>query len=514
MKKNYLSSIVSTFLLILIFGAATSFAQTTEFSYQGFFTDNNASANGNFDFEFRLFENQNGGIALATNARPAVPVTNGVFNVVLDFGVFPAANRFLEIGVRPAGGGAFITLAPRSKILSTPFSTNAISATSATSATNATNATTANNALQLGGVNASQFVQTNDARLSDSRNPLPNSTNYIQNRTTQQTSTNFNIQGDGTVGGTLTGNVVSTNTQFNFGSGRLIGKSNANNLFFGILAGQANGGNRNTIVGDAAGQDNASGEENTFLGFVAGQRTTTGGFNTFVGSRAGNQNTTNSTSTFIGYTSGGTNNLTNATAIGARAFVEQSNALILGSIDGVNGATAMTDVGIGVTQPARRLDVNGIIRVGSTTGTIGCVEDRDGTVIAGTCASDLRFKKNVTPFGSVLSSFSKLRPVNYFWRADEFADQRFGNKQSFGLIAQEVETLFPDLVSTDEKGFKAINYSKLPLLTIQAVKELKAENDSLKEQLLNQQRQLDELKKFVYRPTAKKAVARKKTNRR
>ncbi len=484
MKPSNFFSLVRVTVLILTAGAVTIFSQTTEFSYQGFLSDNSASANGSFDFEFRLFENASGGTALAAVQRPAVTITNGIFNVVLDFGGFPPANRYLEIGVTPAGGGAFTVLSPRSKILSTPFSTNAL------------NAATAANSLQLGGTASSQFVQTSDPRLSDSRNPLPNNTSYVQNRTTQQTSTNFNISGDGTVGGILSAGTVSAQ-QFNFGTGRLIGKSNANNLFIGILTGAANGGNRNTLVGDAAGQDNNSGEENAFFGFVAGQRNTTGGNNTFIGSRAGQSNTTTNGSTYLGYFSSGTNNLTNATAIGANSFVEQNNSLILGSISGVNGATSMTDVGIGVTNPARRLDVNGIIRVGSTTGTVGCIEDRDGTVIAGTCASDLRFKKNVTSFSSVLNNFSKLRPVNYYWRTEEFAEQRFGVRQSYGLIAQEVEAIFPELISTDKKGFKAVNYSKLPFLTIQAVKELKSENDALRSRLETQQAEIDELKKVI-----------------
>ena len=48
------------------------------------------------------------------------------------------------------------------------------------------------------------------------------------------------------------------------------------------------------------------------------------------------------------------------------------------------------------------------------------------------------------------------------------------------MIAQDVEQVLPELVVTGDDGFKAVDYSKLPLLTIQAVKELKAENDALK----------------------------------
>jgi hypothetical protein len=140
---------------------------------------------------------------------------------------------------------------------------------------------------------------------------------------------------------------------------------------------------------------------------------------------------------------------------------------------------ATGNVGIGeTTNPLDKLHVAGDIRVG--TGTTGCVKDADATVIAGTCSSDRRFKKDVTPFGSMLDRVARLTPVNFYWRSAEFADRHFGSAQSFGLIAQDVQKEFPDLVQVDAQGYLAVNYSKLPLLTIQAVKELKAENDTLK----------------------------------
>ncbi len=501
MKKNNSAAVFCQILVILLFSFVAVFPQTTEFSYQGFLNDANASANGNFDFEFRLHSAASGGSLEGTIQRLNVPVTNGVFSVTLDFGAgaFPGADRYLEIRVRPAGSGSLTTLSPRQRIGRTPYAINA---------QNSVNST------QLGGIAANQFVQTNDTRLTDARNPLPNSTNYVQNRTSQQTSTNFNVSGNGTVGGTLTGNIISATTQYNIGNNRVLAKIGINNLFLGTLAGSADGGIQNTMIGDSAGKLN-TGNENAMFGFIAAQNSTTGSNNSIFGSRAGLNNTTGGDNAFFGKSSGDTNitgnrntalgfnadvgatNLTNATAIGANAFVEQSNSLVLGSTNGVNGATNTTDVGIGITAPARRLDVNGIIRVGSTTGTNGCIENREGTVIAGVCSSDLRFKKNITPFGSVLNNFSKLRPVNYFWRSDEFTDQRFGTKQSYGLIAQEVEEIFPELVSTDEKGFKAINYSKLPLYTIQAVNELKAENDELKTKIRQQQILLEGLQKIV-----------------
>ena len=67
--------------------------------------------------------------------------------------------------------------------------------------------------------------------------------------------------------------------------------------------------------------------------------------------------------------------------------------------------------------------------------------------------------------------------------ADEFPERAFGDRRSFGLVAQEVERVLPELVTTDEDGFKAVNYSKLPLLAIQAIKELKEKNDALEARL-------------------------------
>jgi hypothetical protein len=79
--------------------------------------------------------------------------------------------------------------------------------------------------------------------------------------------------------------------------------------------------------------------------------------------------------------------------------------------------------------------------------------------------------------------------VHFDWRAAEYPDYHFGSSRSYGLVAQEVERDFPELVSEDRRGFKAVNYSELPLLLLQAVREMKTENDLLHQQLGAQERQ-------------------------
>src|SRR5687767_2981399 len=212
-------------LVLLLAGPYLAFAQTTEFTYQGSLRDGSNAADGNYDFEFRLFSVDAGGTALGTLQRLGVAVSNGVFSVKLDFGAqFPGENRFLEIAVKPAGGGSFQQLSPRQSITSSPYNLRSLSAQNADTAENATNAANAMlaaNSQQLGGVAASGYVLTGDARLTDARNPLPNSANYVQNGTTQQAASNFSIAGDGTAGGTLSGNVVNAALQFALGGNRI-----------------------------------------------------------------------------------------------------------------------------------------------------------------------------------------------------------------------------------------------------------------------------------------------------
>ncbi|HEY4842034.1 MAG TPA: DNRLRE domain-containing protein [Terriglobales bacterium] len=119
-------------------------------------------------------------------------------------------------------------------------------------------------------------------------------------------------------------------------------------------------GNSNTATGLSALNKNITGSSNTGIGAVALQYNTTGGNNTGIGVYALQYNTTGSFNTALGYSAGPSpSNINNATAIGANALVVASNSLVLGSINGVNSATADTNVGIGTTAPSNPLTVVG-----------------------------------------------------------------------------------------------------------------------------------------------------------
>jgi hypothetical protein len=239
----------------------------------------------------------------------------------------------------------------------------------------------------------------------------------------------------------------------------------------------------------------ASGAEgNVAIGYNSLDSTTTGYFNTAVGNYAGRTNTTGEANTFLGASADATTSgLLGATAIGYGAKVSQNNSLVLGD--------TMVSVGIGTSAPNTKLQVVGNIRVG-TSGTNGCVQRFDGTSIAGTCSSDARLKTEIRPLESVLGRVTDLQPVRFRWRADEYPTRHFGNAVNIGLIAQDVERVFPELVSTDDEGYKLVSTSELPYLTLQAMKELKtksdrleAENDALKAQFAALAERLSKLEK-------------------
>jgi len=103
---------------------------------------------------------------------------------------------------------------------------------------------------------------------------------------------------------------------------------------------------------------------------------------------------------------------------------------------------------------------------------------------AGLCTSDARLKKEIIHFSNSLDIISSLNPVYFRWRTDEFPEYQFHNRQESGLLAQDVEKVLPHLVQNDQHGHKAVFYNKeIQMHMVQAIKELKAENDELKKRL-------------------------------
>jgi hypothetical protein len=212
-----------------------------------------------------------------------------------------------------------------------------------------------------------------------------------------------------------------------------------------------------TLLGSAVGS------HNTALGHGAGENSN-GSYNTFIGT----------------YSKSGTSSeLTNATAIGYKALVSESNSLVLGA----TGADQV-NVGIGTQAPEWMLHVNG------TAAKPGGGSWTD--------SSDIRLKKGVRPIEDALDKILSLHGVEFEWNEQERADLLPGIQM--GMIAQEVETVFPQWVGTDRRGFKDLTIRGFEALAIEAMRELKAENEALKSRLSDLEKRLQLLEGRVSDP--------------
>ncbi len=126
------------------------------------------------------------------------------------------------------------------------------------------------------------------------------------------------------------------------------------------------------------------------------------------------------------------------------------------------------NVGIGTTTPTQLLSVAGNAQfTGVTSGAYAFDLNltSDGTLT--TASSDERLKKNIVMLNSadILDKMMQLRPSQFDWKSN--------SAQDIGLIAQEVEAVFPELVFTNPTdGYKGINYSRISIMLISAVQEL------------------------------------------
>jgi len=130
--KKYLFEITASVAILLLPSRVD--AQSTIFTYQGRLNVGGSGANGRYDLQFSLWSAASGPAQVgSTLTNAATAVSNGLFIVTLDFGnQFPGADRWLEIGVRTNGGGAFTNLTPRQAITATPYSVRAGTAGSIT----------------------------------------------------------------------------------------------------------------------------------------------------------------------------------------------------------------------------------------------------------------------------------------------------------------------------------------------------------------------------------------------
>ena len=114
-----------------------------------------------------------------------------------------------------------------------------------------------------------------------------------------------------------------------------------------------------------------------------------------------------------------------------------------------------------------------------------------------TIASDVRLKDVRGSYQKGLAEIIQLQPIVYSYKKDNPLGIKETDKDSYGFSAQDVQKIFPEAVGVDDKGYLNLNIHPILIAEINAIKELKRENERiplLEKALQEQQKQMDEFK--------------------
>ena len=238
--------------------------------------------------------------------------------------------------------------------------------------------------------------------------------------------------------------VLTTTSNFsNVSVGFLSGQDGGGNVAVGYGAGILSG-NYNVSIGHQSNQG-GEGDNNVYIGAAAGTVGNTGDNNTFVGANAGFNAEHSSNDIFIGYNSGTQGALMNDIYLAATCYP---------NCDLDHPENNTTRIG---TQ-GRQTDTYIAGINGSPNGTSGSVQEvcvgSDGKIWGQTpgttcMLSSRRFKEQIADMGDSSDKLFQLRPVTFFYRP-QYDDG--SHALQYGLIAEEVAKVYPDLVAYDRDG--------------------------------------------------------------
>ena len=281
------------------------------------------------------------------------------------------------------------------------------------------------------------------------------------------------------------------------------------NTFVGYQTGKNNTtGHSNVFVGEQTGFSNTTGRPNTFVGTQSGYTNTTGSHNTFLGLRSGYSMLTGWDNTFLGSQTGyfatGSRNTFVGTRSGSQNFGGSDNVFVgyqAGYYEGGSGKLYISNTSTSASPLIYGDFTNKTVSIGSKyTGTTYKLYV-PGTIYANDVysPSDKKFKEDIGQVEEALAKINSLNGVTYHFKQaknDSTARQLPEGKQ-YGLIAQEVQEVLPELVIEDEEGYLAVNYTGMIPVLIEAMKALQADQDStatLQQQLITLQQENAEMK--------------------
>jgi trimeric autotransporter adhesin len=301
----------------------------------------------------------------------------------------------------------------------------------------------------------------------------------------------------------------------------VLNTTGSNNTATGAVAGLLNGAgaNNNTAMGAGALENNVASSNNTAIGALAlinSVNVAGGGVNTAVGSLAMTGNTTGAGNTGVG--AGALGNATSGNVNTALGFVAGSS---------IGTGAQNIDIGAGVVGVAGE---NNTIRIGSNlptgagasqcflggilshvTGVLLPVVSIDAvTGQLGVFTSSERFKKDIKPMDKASESIFALKPVSFRYKNDE------NGTRQFGLVAEEVVKVNPDLVSLDGDGKPfSVSYTEVGVLLLneflkehKKVEEQQASISQLKSEMQTMVTQLKEQAAQIQKVSAQLQVSK------
>lgn len=271
------------------------------------------------------------------------------------------------------------------------------------------------------------------------------------------------------------------------------------NSAFGVAALFENTGSDNTAVGAFALELNGTGAGNTAVGYEALGSNTSGGDNTAVGQQALYNNTGGLFNVAIGQgalqanVSGSSN-----TAIGETALMSATGGGNIAIGEKAGEALGAGDNNVYISNSGQPSE-SGAIRIGNSFQTSAFISGIYSTQVTGSAvyvtssgqlgvlASSERFKTDVAPMGRATSQLQQLRPVTFQLKTDA------SRTRQYGLIAEEVDQIYPELVIRDGSGnIQGVRYEELAPMLLNEVQQQRRDIDRLKQQLQQQAQQLQQ----------------------